>query len=92
MKGDVVGLRIYGFKWYVGFLCVFLFNFIVWKDGIVYGVDGFMVLFKVVLVFEEWKWNGKLGVNFYGFFVMLKCFRKFSVGVKSVFKVCYMLE
>lgn len=46
---------------------VFFLNLIVRKDGIVYGLDGFMVLLEVVLVFEEWKSIGKGSVKFCGF-------------------------
>lgn len=45
VSGNVVGLRSYGLKWYVEFVCVFLLNLIVCKDGIVYGLDGFMIFF-----------------------------------------------
>ncbi|XP_024397894.1 fasciclin-like arabinogalactan protein 17 [Physcomitrium patens] len=91
-KGDVVGLRTYGLKRYVGLLRVFSPNSIVRKDGIVHGVDGLMVPPKVASAFEEWKRNGKSGVNPHGSPVTLKRSRKSSAGAKSAPKARYMLE
>ena len=66
LAGDEVGLQSYGLKRYVGMLRVFSPNSIVRKDGIVHGVDGFMIPQGVALAFEEWKRSGKSGVKPHG--------------------------
>lgn len=64
--GDVVGLQSYGLKRYVEMARVFSPNSIVRKDGIVHGVNGFMVPPAVTLAFEEWKRDGRSSVKPHG--------------------------
>lgn len=56
--GDTIGLRSFGLKRFVEFSRVFSPNSIVRKDGIVHGLDGFMVPKAVMAEFQAWKKNG----------------------------------
>lgn len=64
--GDTLSLQSYGLKRYVETARVFSPNSIVRKDGIVHGLDGFMVPPGVALAFEEWKQAGKSSVKPHG--------------------------
>lgn len=57
--GDSLGLQSYGLKRYVENARVFSPNSIVRKDGIVHGLDGFMVPPSVTAAFELWKQTGR---------------------------------
>lgn len=63
LAGVRLGLQSYGLKRYVETARVFSPNSIVRKDGIVHGLDGFMVPPEVALAFEEWKSTGKGSVK-----------------------------
>ncbi|KAG0616795.1 hypothetical protein M758_5G142300 [Ceratodon purpureus] len=84
--GDVIALQSYGLKRYVETARVFSPNSIVRKDGVVHGVDGFMVPPGVALAFEEWKRDGRASVKPHGSPKRSK--RRSSAGSKSR----YMLE
>jgi uncharacterized surface protein with fasciclin (FAS1) repeats len=64
--GDALTLQSYGLKRYVESARVFSPNSIVRKDGIVHGLDGFMVPPGVALAFEDWKRAGKSSVTPHG--------------------------
>ncbi len=62
LSGDPLSLRSYGLKRYVEFSRVFSPNSIVRDDGIVHGVNGFLIPRGVSSQFEEWKRNGKVAL------------------------------
>jgi uncharacterized surface protein with fasciclin (FAS1) repeats len=62
LSGDALNLRSYGLKRYVDFSRVFSPNSIIRDDGIVHGVNGFLIPRGVSSQFEEWKRSGKLAV------------------------------
>jgi uncharacterized surface protein with fasciclin (FAS1) repeats len=62
LSGDAINLRSYGLKRYVEFSRVFSPNSIIRNDGIVHGVNGFLIPRGVSYQFEEWKRSGKFAV------------------------------
>lgn len=66
LMSDAVALRSTGLKRYVESARVFSPNSIVRKDGVVHGIDGFMVPGGVALAFEEWRRDGRARVRPHG--------------------------
>jgi uncharacterized surface protein with fasciclin (FAS1) repeats len=66
LPNESLELQSYGLKRYVATSRVFSPNSIVRKDGIVHGLDGFMVPSTVLSAFDEWKKNGRSSLKPHG--------------------------